>query len=59
MLRTVVSVWKARTRGAKGTTPTGYSTVPATARASFGIYNTRDEIDALIGALHQARRVMG
>ena len=33
--------------------------VPATARASFGIYNTRDEIDALIGALHQARRVMG
>ena len=33
--------------------------VPATARASFGVYNTREEIDALIGALHQARRVMG
>ncbi len=33
--------------------------VPATARASFGMYNTRDEIDALIAALHQARRVMG
>jgi len=33
--------------------------VPATARASFGMYNTRAEIDALIAALHQARRVMG
>jgi len=33
--------------------------VPATARASFGVYNTREEVDALIGALHQARRVMG
>jgi cysteine desulfurase/selenocysteine lyase len=33
--------------------------VPATARASFGMYNTREEIDALIVALHQARKVMG
>jgi cysteine desulfurase/selenocysteine lyase len=32
--------------------------VPATARASFGMYNTRDEIDALIAALHKAREVI-
>ncbi len=32
--------------------------VPATARASFGMYNTRDEIDALIAALHRAREVI-
>jgi cysteine desulfurase/selenocysteine lyase len=30
----------------------------ATARASFYIYNTRDEVDALAGALGNARRVM-
>jgi cysteine desulfurase/selenocysteine lyase len=28
-----------------------------TARASFALYNTHDEVDALITALHQARRV--
>ena len=33
--------------------------VPATARASFGVYTTRDEIDRLIAALHDARRVFG
>jgi cysteine desulfurase/selenocysteine lyase len=33
--------------------------VPATARASFGMYNTREEVDALIAALHRARKVMG
>jgi cysteine desulfurase / selenocysteine lyase len=32
--------------------------VPATARASFGMYNTRDEIDVLIAALHKAREVI-
>ncbi len=33
--------------------------VPATARASFYIYNTRAEIDALIDALRDAARVFG
>jgi cysteine desulfurase/selenocysteine lyase len=31
--------------------------VGATARASFGIYTTRDEIDRLVEGLHDARRV--
>ncbi len=31
--------------------------VAATARASFAVYNTREEIDRLVGALHDARRV--
>jgi cysteine desulfurase / selenocysteine lyase len=31
--------------------------VPATARASFGVYTTPDEIDRLVDALHDARRV--
>ena len=30
--------------------------VPATARASFGLYNTREEVDALVAAIH---RVIG
>jgi cysteine desulfurase/selenocysteine lyase len=29
--------------------------VPATARASFGLYNTREEVDLLVDALEQAR----
>ncbi len=33
--------------------------VPATARASFYLYNTRDEVDALVDALHEARRLFG
>ena len=33
--------------------------VPATARASFGVYNTRDEIDRLVDGLLDARRVFG
>jgi cysteine desulfurase/selenocysteine lyase len=33
--------------------------VPATARASFYLYNTRDEVDALIPALAEARRLFG
>jgi cysteine desulfurase/selenocysteine lyase len=31
--------------------------VPATARASFHVYNTRDDFDALIAALQTAREV--
>ena len=33
--------------------------VPATARASFGIYTTREEIDRLVEGLADARRVFG
>jgi cysteine desulfurase/selenocysteine lyase len=32
--------------------------VPATARASFGLYNTRTEIDALMDALLHAIRML-
>jgi cysteine desulfurase/selenocysteine lyase len=31
--------------------------VPATARASFGVYNTREEVDALIAGLRQVIEV--
>ena len=31
--------------------------VPATARASLAVYNTRDEVDRLVEALHDVRRV--
>jgi cysteine desulfurase / selenocysteine lyase len=31
--------------------------VPATARASFGLYNTKEEVDALVRALENVRRV--
>ena len=33
--------------------------VPATARASFYVYNERREVDLLIEALHEARRLFG
>ncbi len=33
--------------------------VPATARASFGIYSTTGEVDALVDGLHDARKVFG
>jgi cysteine desulfurase/selenocysteine lyase len=33
--------------------------VPATARASFAFYNTRDEIDRLVAALLVAREMLG
>jgi cysteine desulfurase/selenocysteine lyase len=33
--------------------------VPATARASLAFYNTRDEIDALVAALHKVNEVFG
>jgi cysteine desulfurase/selenocysteine lyase len=31
--------------------------VPATARASFGLYNTEDEVDELINGLEKVREV--
>ncbi len=31
--------------------------VPATARASFGLYNTKEDIDALVAGLHKAREL--
>ncbi|HSM02757.1 MAG TPA: cysteine desulfurase [Acidimicrobiia bacterium] len=33
--------------------------VPATARASFYVYNVPEEVDALVAALHKARRIFG
>ena len=33
--------------------------VPATARASFGLYNTRAEVDTLIAGLHKVNEVFG
>jgi cysteine desulfurase/selenocysteine lyase len=33
--------------------------IPATARASMSFYNTRDEIDRLVAALEQTRKVLG
>jgi cysteine desulfurase/selenocysteine lyase len=33
--------------------------VPATARASFYVYNTTDEVDALVEALAKAEGVFG
>lgn len=33
--------------------------VPATARASFYIYNSRDDVDALVEGLHMAKKVFG
>ena len=33
--------------------------VPATARASFYVYNSNDEVDALVDALGKAQGVFG
>lgn len=33
--------------------------LPATVRASFGIYNTRDDVDALVLALDEIKRIFG
>lgn len=33
--------------------------IPATARASFGIYNTEDEVDALVKAVRKVKEVFG
>ena len=32
--------------------------IVSTARASFAFYNTRDEVDALVAALHKARALL-
>jgi cysteine desulfurase/selenocysteine lyase len=33
--------------------------VPATARASLAVYNTRDDVDALVAAIHKAKEILG
>ncbi|MFZ5624321.1 MAG: cysteine desulfurase [Gemmatimonadota bacterium] len=33
--------------------------LPATARASFALYNTTDDVDALVAGLHRARELLG
>ncbi len=33
--------------------------IPATVRASLAMYNTREDIDALVAALHTAKKVFG
>jgi cysteine desulfurase/selenocysteine lyase len=33
--------------------------VPAAARASLGLYNTREEVDALVGGIEKVKRVFG
>jgi len=33
--------------------------VPATTRASFGLYNRMEDVDALVAALHRARELFG
>jgi cysteine desulfurase/selenocysteine lyase len=33
--------------------------VPATSRASFHVYNTRDDVDRLVDALERAKSVFG
>jgi cysteine desulfurase/selenocysteine lyase len=33
--------------------------IPATARASFAMYNTKDEVAALVAALDKARQILG
>jgi cysteine desulfurase/selenocysteine lyase len=32
--------------------------IPATARASLALYNTREDLDRLVAALHVVRRVL-
>jgi cysteine desulfurase/selenocysteine lyase len=33
--------------------------IPATVRASFGLYNTRQEVDALVAGIHKVKEVLG
>ena len=33
--------------------------IPATVRASFGLYNTREEVDALVAGIHKVHEVLG
>lgn len=36
-----------------------YFNLPATARASFAMYNTKEEIDALICGIGEVKEVLG
>jgi cysteine desulfurase/selenocysteine lyase len=36
-----------------------YYGVPATVRASFGIYNSREDVDALVAALARVHELFG
>ena len=36
-----------------------YFGIPATVRASFAVYNTRDEVDRLVAALQRVREIFG
>jgi len=36
-----------------------FFSIPATARASFGLYNSMEDIDVLVAALHKARKLFG
>jgi cysteine desulfurase / selenocysteine lyase len=33
--------------------------IDATVRASFGLYNTRQEVDALVAGIHKVNEVLG
>jgi selenocysteine lyase/cysteine desulfurase len=33
--------------------------VASTTRASFALYNTREEVDQFVSALHKARKILG
>ena len=36
-----------------------YLQVPATARASFGLYSTQDDVDALLTGIARTKRIFG
>ena len=44
---------------AAGSSATVALSIPATTRASFGVYNTIDDIDRLIVGLHRVFEVLG
>jgi cysteine desulfurase/selenocysteine lyase len=33
--------------------------IASTTRASFALYNTREEVDIFVSALHKARKILG
>jgi cysteine desulfurase/selenocysteine lyase len=33
--------------------------IPATVRASFGLYNTREEVDALVAGIKRVQEILG
>lgn len=37
----------------------GVLTIPASARASFGVYNTKDDVDALVKGIQKAQKIFG